>query len=177
MSTEEWRPVPDFEGLYEVSSYGRVRSLPRAMWQKNARRFVTRGGRVLVGCVQAGYRQVTITKRGRYCVRHVHTLVAAAFLGARPAGMLICHKDGVSLNNASANLRYDSPQGNSDDMKLHGTVLRGERHGYAKLDTADVIFMREIAPAFSRPELAGIFGVCLSQVENILLRRQWKHVP
>ncbi|MDP3939854.1 MAG: NUMOD4 domain-containing protein, partial [Deltaproteobacteria bacterium] len=146
---EEWRAVVGYEGLYEASSRGSIRSLPRRT-PHYLGGTVVRGGKLLKGCLQNGYRQVSLSKQGKTHTYHVHTLVARAFLGVRPVGMLVCHRDGKKPNNNKANLRYAYPQGNSDDMKAHGTVLRGERHGYAKMTDRRVRRLRALAGAETR---------------------------
>lgn len=102
--TEEWRPVPGFEGRYEVSSHGRVWSHIRHRLLKPQPRgwghlYVTLGGR--------GY--------------GVHQLVALAFIGPRPEGQLVRHWDGNHLNNHATNLRYGTQLDNMDDQRRHGT--------------------------------------------------------
>jgi hypothetical protein len=111
---ERWLPVVGYEGLYEVSDFGRVRSLPRPGTQ--------RGGRILkLPPNSGGYPVVSLSRANRHVTRPVHVLVAAAFLGPRPNGMQVCHNDGHRTNAVLANLRYDTPGGNSQDMIRHGT--------------------------------------------------------
>lgn len=90
---EEWRDAPGFEGRLQVSSYGRVRSL-----------------RVLsVPPTSTGYRAMKFAKERQ---RYVHELVAAAFIGVRPVGYDVNHKDGNKLNNCPENLEYITRKAN-----------------------------------------------------------------
>ena len=116
MTSEAWRQVFGFEGLYEVSDQGRVRSVDR----------VDRLGRPRIGRVLAqrvdntGYLRVQLHRDGVRVFRHVHRTVMEAFEGPRPTAHA-CHNDGDVTNNARANLRWDTPSGNMRDAVLHGT--------------------------------------------------------
>ncbi|PIB80533.1 hypothetical protein CQY23_03060 [Mycobacterium celatum] len=108
--TDRWLPVVGYEGFYEVSSDGRVRSLKR--------RF-----RILKQAVhpRGGYRQVTLAKNGHHRTHKVHRLVLEAFVGRCPPGFVGCHNDGDTSNNRADNLRWDSPSANNFDLVRHGT--------------------------------------------------------
>ena len=90
-----WRPVKGFEGRYEISDDGRVRSL------------LGHGCYMSPGTSQ-GYQFVILRKNGVPHNRRVHTLVAAAFLGPRPQGLVVNHIDHNRANNHYTNLEYVS---------------------------------------------------------------------
>lgn len=109
---EVWRAVPQYEGLYEVSNLGRLRSLPRA----------TTRGRLLKQRVIVGkYLGTALSQEGREVNRLTHHLVAAAFLGSRPEGADVRHLDGNAANNCADNLAYGTHAENMRDMVQHGT--------------------------------------------------------
>ncbi|WP_415649104.1 NUMOD4 motif-containing HNH endonuclease [Rhodococcus ruber] len=118
---ENWAPVPDFEGYYEVSDLGRIRSVDRVIVRKNGSRQTVRS-RILAlhPNVVSGYPQVHLYISGHGTMLYAHQLVAAAFIGPRPDGMYVCHKDGNPQNNAASNLRYDTPSSNMYDRVHHG---------------------------------------------------------
>jgi hypothetical protein len=110
MSEEEWRPIPGWEGAYEASNLGRVRSL----------RGGHRWGRVLkphIRTTSGGYPQVSLGLNGTTCV---HVCVAGAFLGPRPPGHQVRHLDGDPLNNRVENLAWGTPSENQHDKIQHG---------------------------------------------------------
>lgn len=123
MTNEEWRPVVGYEGLYEVSDCGRVRSLDRVVPTVNGRTYRLRG--VLLkswsGATQHGHRTVSLSAGGVEKVRLVHQLVLESFVGPRPApGMHCCHFNGDPADNRVSNLRWDTPTANQLDKVRHG---------------------------------------------------------
>lgn len=117
---ENWRAIPGFEGLYEVSDHGRVRSLDRERrsWGGGTARIK---GRLLKACTNKnGYQQVDLYKNGKRRMSYVHSLVCLAFYGPRPSGIEVCHNDGNPSNNRLSNLRYDTSSANKYDVVKHG---------------------------------------------------------
>lgn len=110
-TAERWLPVVDYEGLYEISDWGRVNSLPRN---------TTRGGILKQATDKRGAKRVNLTKYGVQEVRLVHHLVLEAFVGPCPDGFEGCHWDGVPSNNYLSNLRWDTRESNMADMVRHG---------------------------------------------------------
>ena len=106
-----WTRVPNYEGLYEVSDDGYVRSLPRA----------TTAGRVLRSiAVGAGYRSVMLSKEGKTKRHLVHRLVLAAFVRPPTVGECAMHMNDCPTDNRLDNLRWDTMKANSRDMIAKG---------------------------------------------------------
>lgn len=116
----EWRPVPECPG-YEVSSEGKVRSVPRIVEYSDGRKVRYPGCDLKPNVVTERAQQREYVNVGKARSKAVHLLVAETFLGKRPGGMFCCHNDGNSLNNSVGNLRWDTPTANSKDMRDHGT--------------------------------------------------------
>lgn len=112
---EEWRPALGFEGRYEVSSLGRVASLPTRTWP--TRRLLS----VSFAKKRGGYARVVLRRDGKQFARPVHVLVCEAFHGVRPDGMQVRHLDGQVLNNAATNLAWGTAAENERDKVRHGT--------------------------------------------------------
>lgn len=117
LSSERWLPVVGYEGYYEVSDHGRVKSLDRtdSIGRKIKGRMMKTsfdpGGRVVVDLYRDGTRNMS----------RVHRLVTATFIGPCPSGREVCHNDGDQTNNHVSNLRYDTSSGNEMDKIRHGT--------------------------------------------------------
>lgn len=124
----KWRDIAGFEGLYAVSSDGRV-------WSYRADRCLSPGD-------ASGYAQVTLTNAGVVRQVKVHVLVLEAFRGPRPAGLLGRHKDGNSWNNTLRNLEWATARVNQHDRRRHGTHLFGDRNPRAKVNRAVVDYIR-----------------------------------
>lgn len=117
--TETWLPVVGWEGLYEVSDQGRVRSLPREVAFGERTRVVP--SRILKpGRDVHGKLYVNLSNGSLRRVQRVHRLVLEAFVGPRPEGMEGCHFDDDNENNRLSNLRWDTHSGNMRDKVRNG---------------------------------------------------------
>jgi hypothetical protein len=127
---EQWRPIPTWEGLYEVSDLGRVRSLPRLVPSPRGGYRNHRGG-ILTGSVahSTGYRVCTLVdaESGRKHYALIHRLVLEAFVGPCPPGLECCHNDGDRSNAALANLRWDTRSSNTLDAVQQRTNYQSRK--------------------------------------------------
>lgn len=158
---ETWRDAIDFESYYEVSNYGNVRRKGKT---NPLAKVLDKDGYVV---------HVFSINNIRHNVM-AHQLVAAAFIGPRPIGLLTLHEDGNKLNNCPLNLYYGTSKQNTADAVRHGTLARGTAHGNAKLTDKDVIAIRVMTG--TREEVAKAFGVSQATVSNIINRKIWRHV-
>lgn len=177
---EIWKAVVGFEGHYEVSDQGRVRSLDRVVSVRRGSHVWGRKvkGRVLAPCPhKGGYALVFLhDAEGQQHVFGIHALVAAAFIGPTPVGQQVCHDDGSKRNNKLSNLRHDTPTGNNRDKLKHGTLLRGDTSPVAKVTATDVAAIRAAAGRETQATTAARFGITFSNVSAIQLRKSWRHV-
>lgn len=174
--TETWRAVPGFEGSYEVSDLGRVRSLDRLIRSgrqtgANGGLQMTRGRILKTPPNSFGYPH---TQLGRGNTRHVHTLVLLAFRGPAPDGMSGCHNDGDPCNNKLSNLRWDTQAENMRDRVRHNTHSIGERNSAAVLTDEQVIAIH--ADPRHRAEICADYGISEAHVSGIKRRRAWGHL-
>lgn len=160
---EEWRDILGYEGLYQVSSLGNVKSLKRHYVPED--RLLT-----LTINPQSGYVMVTLVKDGSQKTKRVHVLVCEAFHGVRPDGKMALHGDGDKLNNAKTNLRWGTHQENMDDRTTHGTGVRGVQSPHAALTLSQVKMIRRRYKRFSRSNgavaLARELGVSATCITN-----------
>jgi HNH endonuclease/NUMOD4 motif len=149
---ENWRPVPEREGFYEVSDWGRLRSVARKV-DYGVRGHATYAGRLMVQFKKPnGYLCVDLQRQGKKKREYVHRLVALAFIGPCPIGKEVDHIDGDRAHNAIINLRY-----------LHKSKNRG-----AKLTDDQVVEIRRLyLEGMSNRQLGKIFGVTESAIRKI----------
>lgn len=177
---EEWRPIAGYEGFYEVSSRGRVRSLDRTFTRSDGRR-QGRRGRILSPTPSGrGYPSVQL----RYGVRRaVHVLVCTAFHGLRPGDEYeVAHENGVPTDNRVENLRWATRSENQSDSVRHGTKfshaqgeMAAEGNYNARVGWEQVLEIRARwdRGGVTQLALAEQHGLSKSQVHNIVHRKQW----
>lgn len=170
LATEEWSPIRDYEGRYDVSSLGRVRSLLRP------------GARVLkpVKANHGKYVHVALSDAAQVSTMHyVHRLVLRAFRGDAPEDCVASHLNGDGCDNRLTNLAWESQSTNLLRKNDHGTMLhqQGTANGRAKLTEADVqeIHIRGAAGEAKRA-LARRYGVNDRVIRRILNGELWRHV-
>lgn len=157
--TEKWKSITGACG-YEVSTHGRVRSLPRVNFM--GRKYT---GRVLLGWRGAlGHKYVHIRfDDGEEHKPLVHRLVLEAFVGQAPIGTEGSHLDGKPENNCLDNLVWEDHISNETRKKSHGTLRWGGSHQNSKLNDLQVRVIRRCKGGqkhgISYAELARIFGV------------------
>lgn len=167
-----WKPIKGYEGLYEVSDTGEVRSLDRDVLCKNG---VTKHlrGKVLQHAYLYGYPLVTLWKGNKSRSQQVHRLVADAFL-TRPDNenvYVVDHKNGVKTDNRVQNLEYVTYAENN--LRAYRLGLKSGAKRRLTLEQA-----REIrASSESGDSLAAKYGVAKSTVSMIRHNRIYKEVP
>lgn len=122
-SVEEWRPVPGYEGLYEVSFDGEIRSLDRVTVSKVgiSRKF---HGKTLAPREDAdGYLEVNLYRGSKGKTAKVHRVVCEAFHGVPSEGEVSLHYDDDPANNRADNLRWGTMSDNMYDMVRNGNHL------------------------------------------------------
>jgi hypothetical protein len=116
---EMWLPVAEYEGFYEVSDHGRVRSLDRLIERRGKGTMLYKG--VMLRPFHGKWRTVVLLHRdGQPRTTAIHKLVLEAFVGPWPEGMECCHNDGDHTNNRVENLRWDTHSNNVHDIVRHG---------------------------------------------------------
>jgi len=168
--TEQWRAIEDFPD-YEVSDQGRVR---RATPGGNN----TWVGRILTPSMggNSGYPHVQLHRNGRQHGHTVHSLVATAFIGPRPPGHQINHKNGIKTDNCVENLEYVTPQENVDHAVSLG--LWTPECG-SILTNEQVLAMRDAYRGGKKTcrEIGEEYGVNRGTAMQVISGLSWKHLP
>lgn len=181
--SEKWLPVVGYEGLYDVSERGGVRSYRRT---GKSGTFSTALPMTLA-ISNVGYPRVSLRTVGAVRAKHhtVHRLVARAFIGPCPDGHNVNHKNGVKTDNRVENLEYTTHQENVDHSIRTGlkptgpyaNTRRGSNSPASKLSDDDA---REVFAMLARGEttisVGQRFGINPATVSRMKTGRNWIHL-
>ena len=168
---EEWKQIAGYEGMYDVSNKGRVRSYHKF---GNGRRDEPKPLKPHLN--RYGYPEVTLCKETTHKQCVIHRLVAGAFLG-NPDGLpQIDHINGIKTDNRVENLEYVTPRENTIRAAKLGLKPSGEKHGMHKLTRENVEEMRRLYESgyYSQRELGKMFGVSHTVVGDIVRYKTWR---
>lgn len=180
LATEEWRGVVGREQWYEVSNLGQVRRV-------NSRLKISGH---LRACLRRGYLCVSLSCEGVCSTPSVHGLVAAAFIGPRPIGRQINHRDFQRTNNRVTNLEYLTPRENQRYSSKRMSVARrkllkanphlvrrGEAAPDAKLSAKQIPEIRQaFRSGVTIKQIAVRYQVAYSTIRRIVNRIYWAHI-
>ena len=169
---DDWTPILGYEKFYEVTSDGRVRSLP------NCRRKTILVLR-LHSTGPRDYLQAVLQHGHKRKYFQVHRLVATAFIPNPENKPQVNHKNGIRDDNRVENLEWVTARENCIHSIRTGlsTIVRGMAHGMRKLDEEKVHQIRTLNESgLSRLKLAKQFGVSLGCIRKVVLRIDWSHI-
>lgn len=181
---EEWKDINGFEGLYQVSNHGRVKSLKRVIKRKNRGEFSDSypvKEKILKPYVNSiGYETVTLHDKNGHSPFLIHRLVAEVFIPNKQNKPQVNHKDCDKTNNYFKNLEWCTIPENLKHASENNLIARGERVGTAKLSEEAVLSIRNHADNngryYGRAELADEHGVSEATIKKIVNRQLWRHV-
>ena len=152
---ELWKDIDGYEGVYQVSNQGRIRSRKSGVWRL-----------LKPGHGDGRYCQVGLVKDGRRHWKRVHQLVAEAFIPNPDHLPQIDHKDGNHLNNYADNLRWVSPADNTRNPNTIGH-LRGNRREQRKQKEARKMIQRlERMRTNDRCIITDQYMICFDRINN-----------
>ncbi len=176
---EMWKPIKGFEGRYEVSNLGNVRSF---IMRGNGKRKVSDTPQKYIKPLgdKNGYRQFAFSDGEKKIQKKIHRVVLESFVGDCPDGMECCHINGIKSDNRLENLRWDTHRNNQvKDGGARGIIGSGENNPMAKIKAETVFSIRTYHcenPHVSQSELADIFGLRREHISKILRRERWAHI-
>ena len=156
---EEWRAVPGYEGLYEISDYGNVKSL--VGW--NGKRYVPREKILTKTMTSTGYYKVEIVRDGVRKSKKVHRLVGLAFIPNPDNKPYINHKDGNPLNNCIENLEWCTQKENIRHALKTGLIKSFD----SNIEDVVKLYHDE---GYTLQEIAELFGVTKTTVRRSMER-------
>lgn len=186
--SETWKDITEYEGVYQISNLGRVKSLSRykngihgkhMTKEKILKRLINKGG----------YSYIVLNYKKNRKHMLVHRLVVCEFLENKFNKKYVNHKDGNKINNDIKNLEWVTASENSSHafrLGLRKPTL-GLINGMAKFSENEILLIREMfenkqliedghSICINKKEVAKIFGTTHKYIDSILKRRVWKHI-
>jgi hypothetical protein len=168
MKEEIWKSLADYDGIYEVSSHGRIRSLPRKHGKRNKS--------ILKPVDNTRYYQYHLSKNSESKFLLAHRLVASAFIPNPENKPQVNHINGNGKDNRVENLEWATPSENGLHSYSLGLskIVRGEKVNGAKLKEDHVLKIRELGKSsLTHGEIASMFGVQRRTVGDIINYKRW----
>lgn len=168
LPNENWIEVDEFEGGYQISTYGRLKSL------KHKKPII-----IKPFLSQKGYLRVSLSKDNKPHQYFVHDLVAKAFVANPENKPEVNHEDGYKFNNYFENLTWVTPKENIAHAVRTGLQKTGENRANSKLTNAQVMHIRKIYKPrdkeFGAKALARKFNVSATTIRDIVHRKKYKN--
>lgn len=128
ITNEEWRSVVGYEGYYEVSNMGRVKSLARTVPMSDGRKYRVKE-KICKTSWNGKYYHAVLSRGGKEETLLTHRLMMEAFHGLDPDKPHCRHMDGNARNNVLSNLEWGTVQENAEDRMRHGTTVKNRVMG------------------------------------------------
>ena len=191
---EIWKDIKGYEGLYKVSSRGRVKRLRRAYRAKSrGEGYHTRIDNDLImstGDNGKGYKVICLRKNGEKKQKYVHRLVAKAFIANPENKDQINHKDCDKSNNHVSNLEWSTINENMKHASENGLLVcseyqkkqiskanTGSGHGLSRLRESDILIIRNMrSKGMTYQRIADRFDVNRATIGCIIRGKTWTHV-
>jgi len=172
-----WKPIPGYEGIYEISDEGAVRRITKGgSWNATP-------GRILKSHAHPtrGYVAIDLCKNGHSKRHRIHRLVLLAFVGLPPTSRTeVNHRNGNVQDNRLQNLEWCSPHENMEHsyQQLNHARTPGSKNGNSKLTEPQVLEIRRLyaTGGYTLKALSQMYGVHFSAIARIVNRRVWRHV-
>lgn len=172
---EIWKDIRGYEGLYQISNFGRVKSLARTIYYSDGKS-IYYNDRILANNVDSnGYLSTKLSKDKKPHRFRIHSLVANAFIYNPNNLPVINHLDSNKTNNHVDNLEFCTQKNNIRHAMTSGKFDNsGEKNHSAKLTNQQANEIRVLFFKFKRKVLAENYGVCRGVIDNIINKKTYK---
>ncbi|AGO47430.1 HNH endonuclease [Cellulophaga phage phi19:3] len=176
---EIWKPIKGYENIYQVSNFGRVKSLDRIVFNKgNGTRCKTKGRVLKQSKDKGGYLYVGLYNKDNEKTSSikVHRLVAFSFCSGYTEGLEVNHKDGIRDNNLYTNLEWVTRSQNIRDTYKRGRITYGQKNNASKLMDRDIGVISSLYDSgVSQSIISLAFGVSQSTISNVIKNKHYKN--
>lgn len=173
-----WKDIKGYEGLYQVSNIGNIRSLDRKVFNNGNNSICNVKGKILKpNKDKGGYEYVGLVKnKTKTNSIKVHRLVAFAFCEGYEVGLEVNHKDGVRHNNNFNNLEWVSRSKNIRDTFKRGRDVNGQKNNSSKLKNEYIGIIASLYDSgVSQKVISNAFGVSQGTISNIITNKHYKN--
>lgn len=182
MEEEIFKSIIGYEGLYEISNFARIKSLPKE-WTcgRNGSQLKSKGETFLaINESRKDYNFVSLSDGKKLKYISVHRLVAKHFVENIDNKPDVNHKDGNKRNNRYDNLEWCTKHENQIHAYKNGLQVsqKGSAHHKSKLSEIHVLEIRKLVKNgnVSRRELSERYGISQSQIHRIIYNKRWNHI-
>jgi hypothetical protein len=170
---EIWKDILNYEGLYQASTFGKIKSLKRN----------NTNGKILKPFLNSnGYLYITLSKNGKCKNFKIHKIIASTFIGEPTFDKKeIRHLNGNRFDNNSSNLKYGNRSEQMKDRIKHGTHFqpdnKGSKQWLSKLMDSDILEIIDLIKlGWSDTKIAIKYNVCRQTINGIRNHKTWRHV-
>jgi hypothetical protein len=176
---EIWKDIIGYEGLYQVSSLGRVKSLNGFLETKKGV-IKPRKERILCQSTKKnGYKTIMFSLMSKQKRYYIHRLVAIAFIPNKENKLQVNHINGIKDDNCIENLEWCTFFENTKHAMDNNLIKKGEQAYCSKLTEKKVLAIRrlyKINPNFHKTNVAKKLGVRDATIHKIINNTRWKHL-
>jgi len=175
---EIWKDITDYEGYYQVSNLGRVRSLDREVRTSNGRTILRLGKLIsLKPHSKRKYSEINLYRSGKGKASKVHRLVAQAFIPNPENKPVVNHLNGIKNNNRVENLEWCNQSRNAAHSFEIGLQIgmKGSKNHQSKLTSEMVLNICDLLDTSRKTQLdiASIYGVDKTTIQKINTGSNW----
>lgn len=179
MEKEIWKDIPKFEGYYQISNLGNIRSLDRVVTRKHLHPNKITGVHIKYSINTKGYIYARVNVNAKKTIIYPHRYVALLFIPNPENKPEVNHKKGIKKDNRASELEWVTRKENmrhAMDTGLNDS--NGEKSGKAKLKNEDIINIRnEYKGKYGQYcELGRRYGVSNNNIKDIVNRVTWRHI-
>ena len=173
---EIWKDIKGYEGLYQISNFGKVKSLAREKFGNGKSIIKTKEIILKAGINSGGYYTVVLHKNSKGTSTKVHRLVAEHFIKNPKNNLFVNHINAIKTDNSIENLEWCTHLENMQHANRLGLIShrRGVKHHKAKLTDAQVLAIRE--DNRFQYIIAKDYGVSQGMIGFIKRRKNWNHI-
>lgn len=177
MENEIWKDVIGYEGLYQVSNLGRVKSLPHYIDHNYGGKALTKG-KILTKRIRAEYYSVTLSKDGILKQFKLSRLLALAFIPNPENKPEVNHINGIKTDDNLKNLEWVTRSENQNHAYKNclQSGRKGESHHMVKITESQARKIKYEHKDLTQNQIANIYGITFQNVSNIKLGKSWKHI-